>query len=68
MPAGDHHVVGSQFDERDLGTILSGLFHMHANLADIADDVWAIRLRLEGDDEEEEEDEGEDGGGQDPST
>ena len=29
------------FDEGDVRGILSGLFHMHANLADIAEDVWA---------------------------
>lgn len=53
-------------DERDVTSILSGLFYVHASLSDIAEDVWAIRLRLEGEDEEEEEDEGEDGGGPGP--
>jgi len=52
--------VEPAFDERDVTSILSGVFHLNANLADIADDVWAIRLHLEEDDEEEEEDEEED--------
>ncbi|MGH3065627.1 MAG: hypothetical protein ACRDOF_04915 [Gaiellaceae bacterium] len=50
------------FDKRDVTRILSGLFYIQASLKEIAEDVWAIRLRLEGDDEEEEEDESEDGG------
>lgn len=49
-------------------SILNGLFYMQARLKEIAEDVWAIRLRLEGEDEEEEEDEGEDGGGPSPSA
>ena len=53
-----------EFDDRDVTSILSGLFYVNASLSDIAEDVWAIRLRLEGEDgEEEEEDTGEDGGG-----
>lgn len=60
--------MDSAFDEQDVTSILSGLFYMHANLEDIAEDVWAIRLRLEGEDEEEEEDEGEDDGGPSPSA
>jgi len=59
-------VVERRLDDRDVTSILSGLFYMHANLKDIAEDVWAIRLRLEGEDEEEEEDESEDGGGPGP--
>ncbi len=54
------------FDERDVTSILSGLFYVNASLNDIAEDVWAIRLRLEGEDEEEEEDDSEDGGGPSP--
>jgi hypothetical protein len=57
--------VEPPFDERDVTSILSGLFYMHASLAVIAEDVWAIRLQLEGDDEEEE-DQSEDNGGQGP--
>jgi len=49
--------VEPAFDERDVTSILSGVFHLNANLADIADDVWAIRLHLEEDDEEEEDEE-----------
>jgi len=57
--------VESQFDNRDVTSNLSGLFYMHASFRDLAEDVWAIRLRLEGEDEdeEEEEDESENGGG-----
>jgi hypothetical protein len=43
------------------------MFHVQADLAEIAEDVWVIRRILEGGgDEEEEEDPGEDGGGQGP--
>ena len=31
-------------DDRDVDSILSGIFHLNANLAEIADDVKAIRL------------------------
>jgi len=51
----DDSRVEPSFDERDVTGILSGVFHMNANLAEIAEDVWAIRLLLEDDDEEEEE-------------
>jgi hypothetical protein len=47
--------VETPFDERDVDSILSGIFHLNANLAEIADDVQAIRLLLEDGDEEEEE-------------
>jgi len=48
------------FDERDVTSILSGIFDMKVNLARIANDIRAIRLLLEdGDEEEEEEDAGE---------
>ena len=50
------------FDERDVTSILSGIFDMKANLVEIADDVRVIRLLLE-DDDEEEEDEEDDGQG-----
>jgi len=56
----DDSRVEPSFDERDVSSILSGVFHMNANLAEIAEDVWAIRLLLEaGDEEEEEENAGE---------
>jgi hypothetical protein len=58
--------VEPEFDDRDVTSILSGLFYVNASLSDIAEDVWAIRLRLEGEDGEEEEDTGEDGGGPSP--
>jgi hypothetical protein len=45
------------FDERDLTSILSGIFDMKVSLAQIANDVRAIRLLLEDGDEEEEEEE-----------
>ena len=53
--------MDAAFDDRDKAAILSGIFHLQASLADIADDVWVIRRILEGgDDEEEEEDQTED--------
>ena len=52
-------------DDRDVDSILSGVFHLNANLAEIADDVKAIRLLLENGDEEEEEEEDD---GQGPSA
>jgi hypothetical protein len=47
--------VEPTFDERDKAAILSGMFHLQANLVEIAEDVWAIRRILEGDGDEEEE-------------
>lgn len=53
-----------ELDDRDVTSILNGLFYMQARLRDIAEDGWAIRLRIEGENgEEEEEDTGEDEGG-----
>jgi hypothetical protein len=49
--------VDPAFDRRDVDSILDGMFHMNANLADIAADIRAIRLLLEEDDGEEEEEE-----------
>lgn len=57
--------MDAAFDERDVDSILAGVFHMNARLADIAEDIHAIRLLLEDGDEEEEE-EGGDGGGEGP--
>ena len=45
----------SSFDERDVTSILSGIFDMKVSLAQVANDVRAIRLLLEDDEEEEEE-------------
>ena len=45
------------FDDRDVTSILSGIFDMKSSLAQIAEDLRAIRLILEDGDEEEEEDE-----------
>ncbi len=51
------------FDERDVTSILSGVFDMNANLVEIRDELRTIRWLLEGgDDEEEEEEEEEDPG------
>jgi hypothetical protein len=58
--------VEQPLDERDVTSILSGLFYVQASLSDMAEDVWAMRVRLEGVDEEDEEDEGVDGGGPGP--
>jgi len=60
------HGVEAAFDDRDVTSILSGIFDMKANLVRIADDIRAIRLLLEDGDEEEEEEE-EDGGESPPS-
>ena len=49
------------FDERDVTSILNGVFYMNGCLADIAKDIHSIRLLLEDGDDEEEEDE-DDGG------
>jgi hypothetical protein len=55
--------VDAAFDDRDVDSILSGIFHINSHFADIAVDIHAIRLLLEdGDGEEEEEDDG----GEDP--
>jgi hypothetical protein len=49
----------SAFHDRDVTSILNGVFHMNGHLADIAEDIRAIRLLLEdGDEEEEEESDG----------
>lgn len=55
-----------KLDDRDVTSILSGLFYINATPSDLADDVWAIRALLEGENGEEEEDTPEDGGGQGP--
>jgi hypothetical protein len=47
--------VNAAFDESDVESILSGVFHMNAHLADMAEDIHAIRLLLEDGNEEEEE-------------
>jgi hypothetical protein len=57
--------VESAFDRRDVTAILSGVFYINGRLADIANDIHAIRRLLEDGDEEEEE-EGGDGGGEGP--
>jgi hypothetical protein len=57
-------LVDAAFDQSDVDSILSGVFHMNAHLADIAEDIHAIRLLLEDDDEEEEEED--ENGGDDP--
>jgi hypothetical protein len=49
--------VDAPFDERDVTSLLNGIFDVKASLADIANDVRAIRLLLEDGDEEEEEEE-----------
>lgn len=55
--------MDAAFDDRDVDSILSGVFYINGHLADIAEDIRAIRLLLEdGDGEEEEEDDG----GEDP--
>jgi hypothetical protein len=40
-------------DRQDVSSIIGGLFEMNAKLADIAEDVSAIRAMLEEDDDEE---------------
>ena len=46
-------------DDRDVSTILSGIFDINAKLAEIRDDLQVIPWLLEdGNDEEEEEEEG----------
>ena len=52
-----HHGVDAAFDDRDVTSILSGVFDMKASLSQIANDIKAIRLLLEDEDEEEEEEE-----------
>ena len=47
--------MDAAFDEQDVTSILSGVFDMRTSLAEIANDIRAIRLLLEDDDEEEEE-------------
>jgi hypothetical protein len=49
--------VDSAFDERDVDSILSGVFDINAKLSDILDELRIIRWLLEDDDEEEEEEE-----------
>jgi len=51
----DHGCVDAPFDERDVTSILSGVFEINANLVDIRDELRIIRWLLEEDDEEEEE-------------
>jgi hypothetical protein len=59
-PRSDDLRVEPAFDERDVTSILNGVFYLNVHLAKIADDIRAIRLLLEdGDEEEEEEDSGE---------
>lgn len=43
------------FDDKDVTSILSGVFDINANLAEIRDGVRIIRWLLEDGDEEEEE-------------
>ena len=57
----DHEYVDTPFDERDVASILSGVFEINANLVDIRADLRIIRWLLEEDDEEEEEEEGDSG-------
>ena len=47
--------MGAAFDERDVTSILSGVFDLNTKLERIAEDLHAIRLFLEDGDEEEEE-------------
>jgi hypothetical protein len=49
--------VDAAFDERDVTSILSGLFDINGRLAEILDELRAIREVLEDDGEEEEEEE-----------
>ena len=57
-----------ELDDRDVTSVLSGLFYVNATLSDISDDVCAIRALLEGEDGEEEEDTPENEGGPSPSA
>ena len=57
----DDRDVEPAFDERDVTTIMNGVFHMNVHLARIADEVTAIRVLLEDGDEEEEEENDRDG-------
>ncbi len=61
LPRVRHHpMVDAAFDDRDVTSILNGVFYANVHLEQIADDIKAIRLLLEdGDEEEEEEDNGE---------
>ena len=43
------------FDDRDVDSILSGVFDINANLVEIRDDLRIIRRLLEDEDGEEEE-------------
>ncbi len=45
------------FDDRDVTSILSGVFDINAKLAEIRDELQVISWLLEDDDEEEEEEE-----------
>jgi len=49
--------VEPTFDDRDVTSILSGIFDLNANLVEIRDEVRVIRWLLEDDDGEEEEEE-----------
>ena len=48
------------FDDRDVDSILSGVFDINANLDEIRDDLRIIRRLLEDEDGQEEEEEQED--------
>ncbi len=62
MSDGDDASMESSFDERDVASVFAGIFDMKASLAEIANDVRAIRVLVEdGDDEEEEEEAPEEG-------
>jgi hypothetical protein len=59
----DQHGVAAPFDERDVTSILSGVFDINAKLEEIRGELRLIRLLMEnGDDGEEEEEEEEDPG------
>ena len=55
----DDRGVEPVFDERDVTSIVTGVFYANVQLEEIADDIRRIRLLLEDGDEEEEEDGGE---------
>jgi hypothetical protein len=46
--------VSAAFDERDVTSILSGVFDIRSYLAHIAEDLHIIRELIEGDDDGEE--------------
>jgi hypothetical protein len=62
VACGDDSRVEPAFDDRDVASILRGVFDINANLVEIRDELRVIRWLLEDGDGEEEEEEEEDPG------